>query len=77
MPKTAPLADNSQQLSSQGAPTANGVSGGSLTAGTNLHASSFGGVSHPIRTDSRNNQTAAAGCSRGLLMEEVFTAIVK
>jgi hypothetical protein len=38
---------------------------------------SFGGVSHPIWTDSRNNQTAAAGCSRGLLMEEVFTAIVK
>jgi hypothetical protein len=38
---------------------------------------SFGGVSHPIWTDSRNNQTAAAGCSRGLLMEEVFTATVK
>lgn len=38
---------------------------------------SFGGVSHPIWTDSRNNQVPATGCSRGLSMEEVFTAIVK
>jgi hypothetical protein len=38
---------------------------------------SFGGVSHPIWTDSRNNQTPALGCSPSLLMEEVFTAIVK
>jgi hypothetical protein len=38
---------------------------------------SFGGVSHPIWTDSRNNQVPATGCSRGLLMEEVFTASVK
>jgi hypothetical protein len=38
---------------------------------------SFGGASHPIWTDSRNNQTAAAGCRTNLLMEEVFTANVK
>jgi hypothetical protein len=38
---------------------------------------SFGGASHPIWTDSRNNQTAAAGCRTSLLMEEVFTANVK
>lgn len=38
---------------------------------------SFGGVSHPIWTDSRDNQTAATGCRTNLLMEEVFTATVK
>ena len=38
---------------------------------------SYGGVSHPVWTDSRKNQTPAAGCSRGLAMEEVFTAVVK
>jgi hypothetical protein len=35
----------------------------------------FGGVAHPIWTDSRRNQQSAAGCSSGL-MEEVFTATV-
>ena len=37
----------------------------------------FGGIAHPIWTDSRRN-TEVAGCadSRGL-MEEVFTATVK
>ena len=39
--------------------------------------SSFGGVSHPIWTDSRNNLQPSTGCRRGLLMEEVFTATVK
>lgn len=38
---------------------------------------SFGGVSHPIWTDSRMNQTAASGCRTNKLMEEVFTATVK
>jgi hypothetical protein len=38
---------------------------------------SYGGASHPIWTDSRKNQAPAAGCSRGLAMEEVFTAVVK
>jgi hypothetical protein len=38
---------------------------------------SYGGVSHPVWTDSRKDQTPAAGCSRGLAMEEVFTAVVK
>ncbi|MGZ4827324.1 MAG: hypothetical protein ACXVY9_08160 [Terriglobales bacterium] len=38
---------------------------------------SYGGVSHPIWTDSRNNQTPATGCRTHLLMEEVFTAVVK
>lgn len=38
---------------------------------------SFGGVSHPIWTDSRQQQTPLPGCSRGLAMEEVFTAVVK
>ena len=38
---------------------------------------SFGGVSHAIWTDSRDNQTAAAGCRTNLVMEEVFTATVK
>ena len=38
---------------------------------------SFGGVSHPIWTDSRQQQTPATGCRRGLAMEEVFTAVVK
>jgi hypothetical protein len=37
---------------------------------------SFGGISHPIWTDSRNNQAAASGCRTNLMMEEVFTAIV-
>ena len=36
----------------------------------------FGGVAHPIWTDSRNNQVLAPGCPRGLTMEEVFTAAV-
>lgn len=38
---------------------------------------SFAGVSHPIWTDSRKQQVPLAGCSRGLAMEEVFTAVVK
>jgi hypothetical protein len=36
----------------------------------------YGGVAHPIWTDSRRNQTAVPGCSVGA-MEEVFTASVK
>ncbi|HMF91037.1 MAG TPA: sialidase family protein [Candidatus Angelobacter sp.] len=38
---------------------------------------SFGGVSHPIWTDSRQQQVPLAGCRTGLTMEEVFTAVVK
>lgn len=38
---------------------------------------SHGGVSHPIWTDSRRQLESAAGCRTNLLMEEVFTAIVK
>jgi hypothetical protein len=38
---------------------------------------SLGGVSHPVWTDSRQQQVPLAGCSRGLAMEEVFTAVVK
>ncbi|MDT7690374.1 MAG: hypothetical protein QOE46_3133 [Acidobacteriota bacterium] len=37
---------------------------------------SYGGVSYPVWTDSRQQLTQAAGCSRGLAMEEVFTAKV-
>ena len=37
---------------------------------------SFGGVSHPIWTDSRNQLDPLAGCRTGLAMEEVFTATV-
>jgi len=37
---------------------------------------SFGGVSYPIWTDSRNQLRALAGCRTGLAMEEVFTAAV-
>jgi hypothetical protein len=37
---------------------------------------SFGGMSHPVWTDSRRNQSAAASCRTGLAMEEVFTATV-
>ena len=35
------------------------------------------GISHPIWTDSRDNQVPAAGCQTNLLMEEVFSATVK
>jgi hypothetical protein len=38
---------------------------------------SRGGVSHPIWTDGRRQLESAAGCRTHLLMEEVFTAIVK
>jgi hypothetical protein len=38
---------------------------------------SFGGVSHPIWTDSRRQEVPLAGCSTGLAQEEVFTAVVK
>jgi hypothetical protein len=38
---------------------------------------SHGGVSHPIWTDSRHQLDPAKGCSRSLLMEEVFTATVQ
>ncbi len=38
---------------------------------------SFGGVSHPIWTDSRLNLVQFLGCRRNLTMEEVFTAAVK
>jgi hypothetical protein len=37
---------------------------------------SFGGVSYPIWTDSRNQLLARPGCRTGLAMEEVFTAAV-
>jgi hypothetical protein len=37
---------------------------------------SFGGVSHPIWTDSRNQLDPLAGCRTGLAMEEVFSATV-
>lgn len=37
---------------------------------------SYGGVSHPIWTDSRNQLDPFAGCRTGLAMEEVFTATV-
>jgi hypothetical protein len=36
----------------------------------------YGGVAHPIWTDSRNNQAPAPGCPGNLTMEEVFTATV-
>jgi hypothetical protein len=36
----------------------------------------FGGVAHPIWTDSRRNLDPAPGCPRNLTMEEVFTATV-
>jgi len=38
---------------------------------------SRGGVSHPIWTDSRRQLETSSGCRTNLLMEEVFTAIVK
>ncbi|MCU1308578.1 MAG: hypothetical protein JWN45_3273 [Acidobacteriaceae bacterium] len=38
---------------------------------------SFGGVSHPVWTDSRRQLDRITGCSRNLGMEEVFTATVK
>ena len=38
---------------------------------------SFGGVSHPIWTDSRHQLDPATGCRRPFLMEEVFTAAVQ
>jgi len=37
----------------------------------------YGGLVHPIWTDSRRNQTPAPGCTQRGLMEEVFTATVK
>jgi len=37
---------------------------------------SYGGVSHPIWTDSRRQLDAFGGCRTGLAMEEVFTASV-
>ena len=37
---------------------------------------SYGGVSHPIWTDSRNQLSPSAGCSTDLAMEEVFTSAV-
>lgn len=38
---------------------------------------SFGGISHPVWTDSRNQQNFAPGCRTNLAMEEVFTATVR
>lgn len=37
---------------------------------------SYGGLSYPFWTDSRNNTAAAPGCRTSLAMEEVFTAPV-
>jgi len=37
----------------------------------------FGGIAHPVWTDSRRNTSSVAGCTRALTMEEVFTASVK
>jgi len=38
---------------------------------------SYGGVSHPIWTDSRLQLSPLPGCRTGLAMEEVFSALVK
>ena len=38
---------------------------------------SFGGLSHPIWTDSRRQLVPSSGCRTNLLMEEVFTAAIK
>lgn len=38
---------------------------------------SFGGVSHPIWTDSRRNQSGTGTCGPLALMEEVFSATIK
>jgi len=38
---------------------------------------SFNGASYPIWTDSRKQLTSSSGCRRPLLMEEVFSAVVK
>ncbi|HYV23602.1 MAG TPA: sialidase family protein [Pyrinomonadaceae bacterium] len=38
---------------------------------------SFNGTSYPIWTDSRRQLTSSTGCRRPLLMEEVFSAVVK
>jgi hypothetical protein len=38
---------------------------------------SYGGVSHPIWTDSRAQLTPSTGCRTGLTMEEVFTAAIQ
>jgi len=38
---------------------------------------SYGGVSHPVWTDSRNQQQFAPACRTNLAMEEVFTATVQ
>ena len=38
---------------------------------------SYGGISYPIWTDSRRQLDPIPGCSRGLAMEEVFTATIK
>lgn len=38
---------------------------------------SFGGTSHPIWTDSRNQLTPSTGCRTNLAMEEVFTATIR
>jgi len=38
---------------------------------------SFSGVSYPIWTDSRKQLAPSSGCRRPLLMEEVFSAVVK
>ncbi len=37
---------------------------------------SFGGVSHPLWTDSRNQLDPFSGCRTGLAMEEVFSATI-
>jgi hypothetical protein len=37
---------------------------------------SFGGVSRPIWTDSRNQLNPLPGCRTGLAMEEVFAAMI-
>jgi hypothetical protein len=60
------------------------ASGGSTSGGIRVARSSdhgglasFGGISHPIWTDSRRQLDPLPGCSRGLAMEEVFTATVR
>ncbi|HEY6049632.1 MAG TPA: hypothetical protein VIZ58_00175, partial [Thermoanaerobaculia bacterium] len=37
----------------------------------------YGGIAHPIWTDSRRQLESSPGCPRNLKMEEVFTAAVK
>ena len=75
MPNTRVSSVSSNEHDCNGVFPCAGIDYGNQT-GDYAGLASYGGVSHPVWTDSRMQLTGSSGCRNNLLMEEVFTATV-